>query len=238
MGSDDNSTSQSEYDIIIQRLQNQFGVDNVKELASKLGLSAGSLYNRSSAGTLPYAAIVKTCLDQKISLDAIFYGGGRVDNSLVLDTGVEVVRLERFPGAVGQLLSARLCEILKTLLAGSATGRHTNILVENMSDSFPDIVRPGDRLVVSRCNYVGEQSPHNLIPDGKVVLFFSGGRLLLRQVLWSASSVSLVISSRTRECIAMSHEEFAESYEVVGDVARSVRVLESYGASEDPLSGL
>ncbi|KZN39826.1 hypothetical protein [Pseudoalteromonas luteoviolacea] len=66
------SISESEIDLVIERLRKELGVKSNRALSEKLGLSHSGVAMARKKGTLPYGPIVNGCIHYKISLDEVF----------------------------------------------------------------------------------------------------------------------------------------------------------------------
>ncbi|MBQ4840201.1 helix-turn-helix domain-containing protein, partial [Pseudoalteromonas luteoviolacea] len=66
------SISESEIDLVIERLREQLSVKSNRALSEKLGLSHSGVAMARKKGTLPYGPIVNACVNYKISLDEVF----------------------------------------------------------------------------------------------------------------------------------------------------------------------
>lgn len=75
--SDKNITkSEVVFSIVIERLRMALKLDTYADISRALGISSSNFSNRKASDSLPFEAIVKTCLEQSISLDWVFTGSG------------------------------------------------------------------------------------------------------------------------------------------------------------------
>ena len=66
------SILETDIEDVICRLRQKFGVTSNRALSEQLGLSQSGIAMAKKKGSLPYAAIVNTCMKRQISLDDVF----------------------------------------------------------------------------------------------------------------------------------------------------------------------
>lgn len=168
------------------------GVSSRKDLAAALSMSEGALYTRIGRGDLPLKAIIEYCLEAKISLDAVFYGGRRVDNSLLVDAGIDIIRMSFIDSAVGQVLDSRVLGEIESIRSSVNSGNFKGNVV----------IRPQGRLPLDGCEnaqlficapgaFAERDNQASRIIDGRIYVMVANRRLIVRRLVVDIDQVEI-----------------------------------------------
>lgn len=213
-------------DALLKRLLTELNANSVKELASILDVGESTLYRNIKDNTAPFQRIVEYCLENRSSLDALLYGQRKTDRGLLLDTTVNLVRMEQCTIPVGSSYTQEELETLQAIRDRSnGTASWSAVMFKNISDACPDIASPGEDLVADLFRNKSQKTILNSINDGDCVLFLNGSHLLLRRLYIGATTIKLSAGADSGLDETLTITEFENSIDIVGRVIRVIRYL-------------
>ena len=213
-------------DALVKRLQSELNVHSVREVASILDVGESTLYRNIKDNTAPFQRIVEYFLENRSSLDALLYGQRKTDRGLLLDTTVNLVRMEQCTIPVGGSYSEEDLESLRSIRDRSnGTASWSAVMFKNISDACPDVASPGEDIVADLFQNKQQKTIIKSLNDGDCVLHLNGSHLLLRRLYIGATTIKLSAGVDSGLDETLTQSEFENSIDIVGRVIRVIRYL-------------
>lgn len=232
--SDINPEQKAQNDLILDRFSVAMRLASRKEIADCLGMPPPTLYSQITRGVIPLDNIVEACIKEKKSIDAIIYGATTHNSSLLIDTGVDLVRLESLIAKLGSKLSPEAANELSNISNSYRDGvLKGDLLFSNTGEAFHNELKPGSSIVVDAEKFSLSDNHADLIVDGMYAVVLVSDWLLLRRLYISPPNIIVSCGGTGEHNQLVPIDNFFETYKIIGRPKFSVQPFAGY-----PMSGI